>query len=196
MIKKILFATSNKNKIEEVQRYADDYGLKLITPASMLETVPEVEETASTYIGNAHLKAEVFGRLCPDHVVVADDSGIEVSALDGAPGIHSARFAGPEASHADKCEYLLSLLKTKHDRRACMRSFFCAQIKPGLFIVAEGVWPGTIAHEPRGERGWGYEPVFIPEDASLTVSELKDKGQKLISHRQRAWINLMEGLAA
>lgn len=192
---KLLFATTNKNKINEVEKYALRFGVELIKPQDVLSTVPEVDEIAATYVGNAHLKAEAFGKLYPDGIVVADDSGIEVAALNGAPGVQSARFAGENATDAQRHMKLLTLLNETQDRAACMRCIFCARLLNGLYLIAEGIMPGRIAFEPRGEKGWGYEPVFIPEGADYTISELKDRALPYRTHRELAWEQLMNGLA-
>jgi XTP/dITP diphosphohydrolase len=192
----LLFATTNKNKISEVERYAKRDGVNLLKPIDVLSMVPEIDEIAATYVGNAHLKAEAFGKLYPNGFVVADDSGIEVAALNGAPGVQSARFAGESATDAQRCMKLLSLLEGVQDRAACMRCIFCVRLPNGLFLIAEGVMPGSIALEHRGEKGWGYEPVFIPEGEHYTISELKDRSLPYRTHRELAWEQLMNGLAS
>lgn len=154
-------------------------------------------ETGSTYRENALAKAraahEVLG--VP---ALGDDSGLEVDALQGGPGLHSARFAGPDASDRANIDRLLHALKgtSTHERGArfrCVLALVGASDKP---IVVEGICEGQILSEPRGAGGFGYDPVFVPEGESLTFAELASERKDLLSHRGRAALALRKVLDA
>jgi XTP/dITP diphosphohydrolase len=159
-------------------------------------------ETGTTFEANARLKARAIhdqlrqaaGVGEPVPWVMADDSGIEVAALDGAPGIYSARYAGEEATDTGNVDKLLAELEGKKDRRA---HFVCVLVlvdPEGEELVTKGVFNGNIAHEAGGKGGFGYDPVFIPDNYSLKVSELSAEDKNRISHRARAALGMLEKL--
>lgn len=180
---KIVLATRNRGKIKEMQELLAGLPIELIA-ASQLEGAPEVAEDADTLEGNARKKAEVLHEYSglPS---LADDTGLEVSALAGAPGVHSARFAGPHATDADNRRHLLDLLDGEHSRDARFRTVisFVDQDGPHHF---EGICSGTIGFEEKGDLGFGYDSLFIPEGEDRTFAELPSEEKNAISHRGRA----------
>jgi XTP/dITP diphosphohydrolase len=150
--------------------------------------VPDVDETGSTFRDNAELKAREFARQVGD-VCLADDSGLEVTALGGAPGVHSARFAGANTSYDDKITKLLSMIAdTGSDDRSAR--FVCAMaLADGdgrVIHRVEGECRGLIADQPHGTSGFGYDPIFIPDGFAQTFGELSDDVKQRISHRAKA----------
>ena len=183
----LLVATSNAGKVRELTELLAGLPLGLRN-LSDFPDAPEVDETGETFEENARLKAVGYAahaRL----LTLADDSGLEVFALDGAPGVRSARYAGDTATDADRVELLLRELSRagSDDRRA---RFVCtvALHDPltGATETFNGDCPGRIIHAPRGTNGFGYDPVFIPDGHSQTFAELPTAIKQLISHRARA----------
>jgi XTP/dITP diphosphohydrolase len=187
---KLLIATENKGKMRELQELLSELpGIELILP-SQLGIVLNVEETGSTYAENAALKARAYceaGRM----VTLADDSGLEVYALDGAPGIYSARYSSqPGATDADRRAFLLENLKSKP--RPWLAHFHAAiaiALPGGEVRVAEGDCPGEIIPEERGSNGFGYDPIFLLNERGLTMAELGENEKNRLSHRARAVAN-------
>ena len=185
---RMLVATMNEGKLREYQRLlADVTGLELETMASLSKRV-EVEEDRDTFAGNARKKASevaaVAGVTC-----LADDSGLEVDALEGRPGVYSARYAGEGASDARNNEKLLEELRgVPNDRRtARFRCVICVCDPDGRELaLVDGACEGRIAHEPAGEHGFGYDPLFVPEGFTQTMAELGPQTKNEISHRAKA----------
>lgn len=182
----LVLATRNKNKLRELTSILSDLPVRVESIASF-PGAPDVEETGATMAENALLKARAAAR----HTglwAMADDSGLEVDALDGRPGVYSARFAGPGATDADNNAKLLRLLEGVPDPRRTAR-FRCAiaLVSPdGDEYVDEGVCEGVVAREPRGEGGFGYDPLFIVPEYGCTFAELPPEVKDRISHRARA----------
>lgn len=146
-------------------------------------------ETGDTFLDNARIKARAGARLHPGWWAIADDSGLEVEALDGAPGVHSARFAGPGATDADNNRLLLKRLApvTGPGRRGARFVCVLVALAPdGRELVAQGLVEGMIADAPRGSNGFGYDPLFIPHGERGTFGELGPDAKQRISHRARA----------
>jgi XTP/dITP diphosphohydrolase len=186
---RLVLATANPDKALEI---ADALaGFELVPrPAA----VPDVEESADTLEGNARLKA---GALCAatGEAAVADDTGLEVAALDGRPGVYSSRFAGPDATYADNVAKLLADLEGVADRRARFRTIALVCFPDGREIIAEGIVDGHITTEPRGDEGFGYDPVFVPDECDGgTFAEMTLAEKQEISHRGRAFRALAETL--
>jgi XTP/dITP diphosphohydrolase len=188
----LLLGTRNAGKVREIETILADVPWELRSLRDF-DTVAVPPETAPTYAGNAMIKARFYARetgLC----ALADDSGLEVEALDGAPGVLSARYAGEGASDADRRALLLSELArvSKESARESDRSarFVCAVAiatpDGEVLNVSEGVCPGTIIFEPRGTNGFGYDPLFVPEGFDQTFAKLSDTVKNRISHRARA----------
>ena len=187
---KIVFATNNSHKLAEIRAMLPQ-GIDVLSLADINCHV-DIPETADTLEGNALQKAqfiyENYGYDC-----FADDTGLEVDALDGAPGVHTARYAGEQHDTEANTDKLLSELKEKNSRRARFRTII-ALIEKGEVHLFEGVVDGEIATERRGADGFGYDPVFIPEDTGKTFAELGVSVKNKISHRARAVCKLMNYL--
>ena len=183
---KLLAATGNKHKIKEISRILSPLGYEVITPAELGIDI-DPEETGTTFLENATIKAQAFAALA-DIPVLADDSGLEVDALGGEPGIYSSRYA--EGTDADRVAKLLANLKGKGNRTA---RFVCEVVMifpDGKTVSARGECFGTIADEPAGSGGFGYDPVFYVESFGKTMAELTEDEKNFISHRGNALKNL------
>jgi XTP/dITP diphosphohydrolase len=190
----LLLATRNAHKTRE---FAEILGPEFVVrDLSGESAAPMVEETGSTFAENAILKAVAISRQYPD-LVVADDSGLEVDLLEGAPGVYSARYAGPQATDGDNIARLLSELRRFPIERPTAR-FRCvlALARDGKVLgTFEGVVEGSIGPEPRGSTGFGYDPVFRPAESSRTFAELPAAEKNRISHRAQAIRRLCAALA-
>ncbi len=193
---KLVLASGNKGKIAEFQRLLAPLHMQIL-PQSELG-VEEVPETATTFIENAIIKArhaaEVTGL-----PALADDSGLEVDALDGAPGVYSARYAGPDASAQDNIHRLLHALEGVGEDKRSAR-FHCVLVymrSPGdpTPLVCHGQWQGRILTEPRGDEGFGYDPVFWVPSHNCSAAELPAQVKAEMSHRGIAMAQLLKGLA-
>ncbi|MBF0285838.1 MAG: XTP/dITP diphosphatase [Magnetococcales bacterium] len=191
---KILLATRNRKKLAELQRVTAGLDVQWLT-LEQFPDCPEVEETGSTFLENARLKAEAVS-LHAGVAALADDSGLVVDALDGAPGVRSARYAGPGATDADNCALLLNQLQpTPEGRRAARFVCVLALVEPGgepHFF--EGRVEGRIAFHPAGENGFGYDPLFLPEGHDRAFAEMTPSEKDSMSHRGRALRMLKEHL--
>ena len=188
---KLVFATNNRNKLKEVQDMLPN-SIKLLSLED-INCFDEVEETELTLEGNAKLKAnyitENFGYDC-----FADDTGLEVDALDGKPGVHSARFSGEPRDSERNMQKLLSELQDKSDRNAQFRTAICLNIKNQQFLF-EGICKGEILTEKKGEKGFGYDPIFKPEGYSESFAEMTSEEKNKISHRGIAIQKLVDFLS-
>jgi len=193
---KLLLGTRNPGKIYEIKLILGEIGFDFRS----LNDFPEVavaEENAETYAGNAIAKAGFYAR-ATGLTSLADDSGLEVEALDGAPGVISARYAGEHATDADRRDLLLSeLARTgSANRRA---RFVCAiaivSADGEVLNLSEGICNGSITFNARGTSGFGYDPVFVPDGYNETFAELSDEIKNEISHRARALLNLRNTLS-
>jgi XTP/dITP diphosphohydrolase len=183
----LLLATRNAHKTEEMQRILGPQ-FKVNDLAGHPE-IPHIAETGSTFQENAILKALAVSRKLPG-LVIADDSGLEVDALDSAPGIHSARYAGANATNQEKIDKLLDELARvgaiKNARRARFRCALALACKGEVLHVFGGIVEGEIADRPRGSRGFGYDPIFVPKGFQRTFGELGPAEKNQLSHRARA----------
>jgi XTP/dITP diphosphohydrolase len=194
MQRSLILATRNGNKVREIRTAIS--GSYDVQPCP--EGIPEVNETFDTYEGNARLKANTVSRYV-DGLVVADDTGIEVDALGGEPGVISARFSGPEQNSRRNCEYLIAKLADVPDekRTARYRTVAVASFPDGREVVAEGTCEGTIARTLQGDGGFGYDQIFIPvEGDGRTFAEMTSEEKNVISHRARAFRLLVRKLSA
>jgi XTP/dITP diphosphohydrolase len=192
----VVLATRNAGKRREFQVLLAGLGVEL-EDLTRHPAVPEVEETGDSYLANARLKAAHAARLT-GRPSLADDSGLEVDALGGEPGVRSARFAGPRQSSADNVDLLLSRLRGVADERRTAR-FRCVivVVKPdGTEIASEGSCEGRITTAPSGGGGFGYDPVFFHPPAGCTFAELAEKEKNRVSHRAQACEQLKRNLAA
>lgn len=189
-MKNIVFATNNKNKLREIRDIVGSkYNILSLSDINCHEDIPE---TADTIEGNALLKArfvkEKYGYDC-----FADDTGLEVEALDNRPGVYSARFAGEDCNSENNINKLLSELEDIENRKARFRTVI-ALIKGETEEEFEGVIYGNISHERHGEGGFGYDKVFVPENYEKTFAEMLPKEKNSISHRAKATRLLIEYL--
>ncbi|MFZ2096763.1 MAG: RdgB/HAM1 family non-canonical purine NTP pyrophosphatase [Anaerolineales bacterium] len=185
-MEQLLIATGNPGKLQEIRSLLDSMEVILRTP-DMLGISMQVEESGSTYEENASLKASAFAR-ASGLVSLADDSGLEVDALEGLPGIRSARFSPlPNATDADRRVYLLGLLQNYP--RPWYAHFHCTvsiATPEEKIYLAQGNCPGEIIPDERGTNGFGYDPIFMIPEVGLTMAELKMTEKNRLSHRARA----------
>jgi XTP/dITP diphosphohydrolase len=191
----LLIATKNAGKVTEIENLLSDFPFVLHNFNEFPHSV-EPEETGSTFAENAVLKAKSYA-LQTGVWALADDSGLEVDALNGAPGILSARYAGANATDEQKYRKLLKeILEISADNRSAR--FVCAIAVADengiIHFLAEGTCRGKIAFEPRGHNGFGYDPVFIPDGFSKTFGELADEIKQEISHRSQALKQIIQYL--
>jgi XTP/dITP diphosphohydrolase len=185
-VKRLVIATRNPGKAREISRILSGLDYEVRSLADYPPT-PEPEENAGTFVGNATIKAlaaaEQTGELS-----LADDSGLAVDALDGAPGVYSSRFAGEGATDEERCRKLLDLMKHVPDEKRTARFIATIAIaEPGCLIdTVEDTCEGIIAREPKGENGFGYDPVFFVPKFSATMAELPPEVKNRISHRAKA----------
>jgi len=181
MIQRIVVASKNADKISEVEAVLE--GLGVVGEVVRGLSWPDVDETGATLADNALLKARAV-LAATGITALADDTGLEVVALGGAPGVNTARFAGPDASYADNVEKMLRVMEDVTDRRAQFRTVVALAEPSGMEWVAEGLVNGVITSERRGGGGFGYDPVF--EVAGVTLAEMGAGEKNEISHRARA----------
>ena len=197
----IHLASGNRHKAQEMQRLADETpasagrGLRVV-PA---EKMPPVVEDTGTFVGNARKKALALQAvLPPDAWVLADDSGVCVDALDGAPGVESAYYAGPQSDPAANLRKLAEVMRDVPEGKRGAR-FVCVLLlrgPGGAEQIFEGRCEGMLGREPRGGKGFGYDPLFVPEGFACTYAEISESEKNAISHRGRAWAQLATWLAA
>lgn len=184
---KFVIATNNKKKLIELNRILIPLGIDAVTAKDVGVDLSDVEENGATFEQNAYIKAKAaFDKLSGAYCVVADDSGLCVDALDGRPGIYSARYGGEGASDSDKIIKLLDELKDVPDekRQAHFACSICAVMTDNTVITAEGVCEGSIGYEPVGDGGFGYDPIFMVGDKSF--SQLTAYEKDSLSHRGHA----------
>jgi XTP/dITP diphosphohydrolase len=189
---RLVSASANPHKVAEIAALLA--GLVDLVPRPA--DVPEVVEDAGTLEGNARLKATAICS-ATGCAAVSDDTGLFVDALDGGPGVDTAYYAGPTATYAQNRAKLLDALRGITDRRARFRTVVMVVRPDGSELVVEGVCEGTIAAEERGERGFGFDPLFVPADGDgRTFSEMSEAEKNSMSHRGRAFTALVDALRA
>ena len=188
---KLVFATNNKHKLDEVRKITSRHPVEIVSLAE-INCFDDIPETADTLEGNALQKAhyiqEKFGLNC-----FADDTGLEVEALNNAPGVYSARYAGPGHDSEANMKKLLHEMEGKENRKARFRTVI-ALVWNGNTYTFDGIVNGTITTTKRGENGFGYDPIFIPEGYEQTFAELGNDIKNQISHRAKAVEKLDEFL--
>ncbi len=195
--RRLVCASANPDKVREIDEILASCGVVLEPRPA---TVPDVEENADTLEGNARLKAVAIAQ-ATGVGALADDTGLEVDALGGAPGVRSARYAGEPSNSAANIAKLLSELNalgasSVEQRRARFRTVVLVRWPDGSETIAEGTVSGTIALEQHGSGGFGYDPVFVPDEGDgRTFAEMDTSEKHLISHRGRALRSLAEGLS-
>jgi XTP/dITP diphosphohydrolase len=197
MTQKLVIASNNPGKIAELNDLLAPLGLQPVSQGEL--GVSEAEEPAVTFVENAILKARHAARET-GLPALADDSGLAVDALNGQPGVRSARYAGPDATDADNVQALLAAMKDVPDAERGAQ-FHCVLVYLGHAddptpIICHGRWPGRILTETRGEGGFGYDPVFLTPEYECSSAELSREQKGRISHRGRALASLLEQLKA
>lgn len=193
---KIVFASRNEGKVKEIKNMLEGMGIELVSLKNY-KNVPEIVEDGESFIQNALKKAKTVSEITGE-IVLADDSGLQVEALGGDPGIHSARYAGEQASDEENNNKLLAKLKDiPSDKRD---AFFCCLLviyKPDKnYYSFEGKWRGIIIDETRGSNGFGYDPIFYVPGLKKTAAELPPEIKNKVSHRGQAFAKLKESLPA
>jgi XTP/dITP diphosphohydrolase len=185
-MRKLLLATTNDGKARELRQLLNGMPFELVTPKELGINI-DVAEDKTSYQENASIKAEAYAQ-ASGLISLADDSGLEVDALNGEPGIHSARYAGDKANDKDRVKYLLSRLeKIPPEKRSARFVCIIAIAVPGeKTIICRGDCHGSIITEPRGENGFGYDPVFYLAELGKTMAELSPEQKGQISHRGKA----------
>jgi len=196
MTQRIVLASNNQGKVREIGQLLADWDMEVL-PQSAFD-IPEIEETGLSFVENAILKARnaaVFSGL----PAIADDSGLEVDALKGAPGIYSARFAGPDATDADNNRRMLAELEDVPDEQRTAR-FQCLMVymrhgEDPVPIICQGTWEGRILRTPQGENGFGYDPLFFVPEKNCSAAELPAEVKNAMSHRGKALQCLLQALS-
>ena len=187
---KLVFATNNLHKLKEVQEMLSD-SIEVLSLKD-IGCFEDIEETESTLEGNAKLKAdyitEKYGFNC-----FADDTGLEVEALDGNPGVYSARYAGEHGNAEKNMEKLLNELQNKSSRKAKFRTIIALNLRNKQYLF-EGICDGEILNEKSGVKGFGYDPIFKPKNASSSFAEMNSEEKNIISHRGIAIQELVQFL--
>lgn len=194
-MQKIVLATGNPGKVRELASLLADFGLDVVAQTEL--GVESVEETGLTFIENALLKARHAAQTT-GLPAIADDSGLAVDALGGAPGIYSARFAGADASDQENLDKLLVALKDiPDDQRSAQFHCVLVYMRHGddpTPLVFHGRWPGMIAHQPVGTAGFGYDPIFYVPELGKTAAELTREEKHAVSHRGQALKLMLDAL--
>lgn len=188
---RVIVATRNAHKVEEIRAILGDCE---ILDLSAVENPPEVEETGTTFVENATLKAEAISALT-DALVLADDSGLEVDALGGDPGVYSSRYAGEDGNDALNNEKLLAELEGQEDRRARFRCVIVLARNGRALADFSGAVEGRILSKSRGVEGFGYDPLFAPEGYEDSFAELGEEIKNGMSHRANALAGVVEWLS-
>jgi XTP/dITP diphosphohydrolase len=194
-VKKIVLASNNPGKVREINQLLEKLDIEVVSQSDF--DVPEIEETGLTFVENAILKA----RNAAHHTglpALADDSGIEVDALNGAPGIYSARYAGVGASDADNLEKLLKQLNAL-DKASRLARFQCLMVlmrheNDPTPLICQGTWEGEIIDTPQGDNGFGYDPIFYVPSENCTSAQLPPEKKNALSHRGKALQCLLDKL--
>ena len=191
---RLLLATHNRGKFRELSDLLGDIPFRLVSLADVGIDV-DVEETGLTFEDNAALKAQTYRDLS-GLLTLADDSGLEVDALGGEPGVRSARYAGPDATDSDRIQLLLTNLaqKPEHSRTARFRCVIALAATDQTTKLYSGVCAGTVVRKPRGNNGFGYDPVFLFPDLGLTMAELSSEQKNTVSHRALAIRKVVDAL--
>ena len=192
MMKKIIFATTNKNKVREVNMMMEGFDVKLI-PMSEMGIDVDIEETGTTFEENAIIKAKAICDLTGE-IALADDSGLEVDYLDGAPGVYSSRFLGEDTPYEIKNDYIIDKLKdAKGDERSARFACAMAMVFPdGDVETCYGTIEGLIGYEQRGTNGFGYDPIVYVPEYEMTTGEMAPELKNSISHRGKALEQMKE----
>ena len=191
---KLVLASKNKKKLEELNDILSQLGIEVCSEAEAGVDV-EVEETGTTFEENSLLKARAVME-ASGLPAIADDSGLMVDALNGAPGVYSARYGGPGLDDAGRYRLLLENMRGVLDRKCRFVSAITLCMPSGDIVTARGECPGTLAYAPQGENGFGYDPIFFVPEKKKTFAQLTAEEKNAISHRGRALQLFQEKLSA
>jgi len=183
LISELIIASNNTHKIKEISKILEGFNFKIFSLKDFSD-FPDTEETGTTLRENALIKAKaVYDKY--NKPALADDTGLFVDALKGAPGVYSARYAGENATYKDNCDKLLNALKDVEgkERTAEFRSLLCLYINENEHYFFEGIVHGRIIKQPKGANGFGYDPLFIPRGYAKTYAEMTDEQKNELSHR-------------
>ncbi|MFH2093281.1 MAG: XTP/dITP diphosphatase [Pseudomonadota bacterium] len=180
----LVLATTNQGKTREIKALLNGFDIE-IKDLSDFGPIPEVIEDGKTFDDNAYLKASFTARVL-GYPVMADDSGLCVESLDGAPGVFSARYAGQDATDADNVQKMLADLKDSKNRNAAFKCVISIAVPTGAALTYEGECKGVITTEPAGENGFGYDPLFYYPDLGRTFAQLSMEEKSQVSHRGKA----------
>lgn len=195
---RIILATHNQHKAKEIEEILG--GIYPVVTMGELGVTQELKETGETLEENASMKAEQLRAILGDEakgaIILADDTGLFVDALDGAPGVYSARYAGENVTYADNNAKLLRELEgvPEDKRTACFRTCFAGIFPEDVYVTVIGEVPGKIAEENRGENGFGYDPLFIVDGTGKTYAEMSDAEKNACSHRGRSLDRMKQAL--
>lgn len=187
---KIILASNNKNKIKEIKNILKDHEIVSLSEAGISH---ETIEDGNTFIENAFKKAYEIAEIS-GCIAIADDSGLCIDALDGKPGIFSARYSGGHGNDEDNIAKVLSELDGVENRKCHYTCAVALCFPDGRSITLEKYWNGTIGFEPIGDNGFAFDPIFIPDGESRTAAEMTDEEKNKISHRAQAFISMAEEL--
>lgn len=193
MAERFVLATHNPGKLKEMAAILGQFGVEVVSPKDLGITV-DVEETGTTFAENAMLKAKAICKAA-NLPAIADDSGLCVDALNGGPGVYSARYGGADLDDKERYMLLLNNLRGQSSRKAHFASAIACVFPNGKTLTAEGRCDGTIAFAPMGEGGFGYDPVFFVPEKAKTFAQLTDEEKNEISHRGKALAIFAEKLA-
>jgi XTP/dITP diphosphohydrolase len=193
-VQTLLIATANRGKVSEIQQFLSSFPVR-VQGLEALGDVTPCPETGSTFAENARQKAEYYSQFTSG-LTLADDSGLVVDALDGSPGIRSARFVSPTAADEERYREVLRLMDAVPDASRQARFVCClALARRGKFLdLFEGIVQGLITHEPRGKHGFGYDPIFLIPEVGITMAELEPEEKLVLSHRGIALKKLADAL--
>ena len=187
---KLVFATNNKHKLEEVRKISgNQFEILSLKDINCFEEIPETQDTIE---GNASQKVHFIHNKYKVNCF-ADDTGLEIDALNGEPGVYSARYAGENCSYEDNVQKVLEELKNESNRNACFKTVISLILNEKEYIF-KGIIKGIITEDKRGNNGFGYDPVFLPEGCTKTFAELSSKEKNKISHRALATQKLVRFL--
>ncbi|MCT4697921.1 non-canonical purine NTP diphosphatase [Tenacibaculum haliotis] len=187
---KLVFATNNLNKLAEVQKMLPN-NIELLSLKD-IECFDDIEETATTLEGNAKIKANYITQKFSFNCF-ADDTGLEIENLNGAPGVYSARYAGEPSNSENNMQKVLTELNGKTDRKAQFRTSICLNLNGKQFLF-DGICKGAILTQKQGEKGFGYDPIFKPERFNKSFAEMTSEEKNIVSHRGLAIQKLVEFL--
>jgi XTP/dITP diphosphohydrolase len=190
---RLVLATHNQGKLREIAALVAPFGIAVVSAGEL--GLPEPEEAGGTFEANAVLKAEAACRAA-GLPALADDSGIVIPALGGAPGIHSARWAGPERDFGRAMRRVEEALAGNPDRRACFVAVLALAWPDGHIETFRGEAHGRLVFPPRGRHGFGYDPIFLPDGETRTFGEMLPEEKNRLNHRAKAFAKLVEGCLA